>query len=161
MNKKKVYSFLEAKSKIEAWCAYQDRCHSEVYNKLRSYGLDDEDTNALISHLIEYNFLNEQRFADSYVSGRFRIKKWGKNKIVAHLKQKQVPQACITSALKQIEEEEYLETASYLAERKWKEKKGAPFEIKVKVQRFLASRGFEFDLIYKILENIEEKLSKE
>ena len=155
MEKGNKTSFLEAKNKIEAWCAYRDRCHSEVFQKLRDYGLDDEDANALVSHLIEYEFLNEQRFADSYVSGRVRIKKWGRNKIIANLKQKQVPKVCIDSALKTIDEEEYLNHLQGLAERKWKEKTGNTFERKVKTQTFLAGKGYEYDLIYKVLEDIE------
>src|SRR5690554_2995744 len=134
MNGEDKYSFLEAKQKIEAWCAYRDRCHHEVYNKLRDYGLDDEDTNALLSHLIEFQFLNEQRFADSFVSGKHRIKKWGRNKIIAHLKQKRIPARCIQEALKEINHEEYLKVMYSLASQKWKEKKGTDFEIKVKVQ---------------------------
>lgn len=155
MEKGVKYSFLEAKQKIEAWCAYQDRCHSEVYKKIRNYGLDDEDTNALISHLIEYNFLNEQRFADSFVSGKNRIKKWGRQKIAAHLKQKFVPKVCIDEALKTIDETSYNQQLQELATRKWKEKKGTTFEIKVKVQRYLISKGYEYELIYNVLEEIE------
>lgn len=149
------YSFLEAKQKIEAWCAYQDRCHKEVYNKLRTYGLDDEDTNALISHLIEYQFLDEQRYAESFVSGKYRIKKWGRIKIKAYLKQKNVPQVCINKALNTIDEDLYIENLKVLAERKWKEKKGSEFEKKVKVQQFLSSRGYEFDLIHDVLNTNE------
>lgn len=149
------YTFLQAKQKIEAWCAYQDRCHYEVYNKLKDFELDDEDTNALISHLIEYSFLNEQRFADSYVSGKFRIKKWGRNKITAHLKQKRVPQKCIDDALKTIDESDYQQQLYKLASKKWKEKKGTVFEIKVKTQRFLSSKGYEYELIYNVLDVLE------
>ncbi|HLV40910.1 MAG TPA: regulatory protein RecX [Brumimicrobium sp.] len=152
------YSFLEAKQKIEAWCAYQDRCHSEVYKKLRDYGMDDEDTNALISHLISFQFLDEQRFAESFVSGKHRIKKWGKNKIIAHLKQKNIPKRCIDDAIKTIDEELYLEHLRNLAARKWKEKKGSTFEIKVKVQRFLVGKGYEFELIYNVLDDIENQI---
>jgi|SRR5690554_1190223 len=157
MAKEEKYSFLEAKQKIEAWCAYRDRCHHEVYNKLRDFGLDDEDTNALLSHLIEYQFLDEQRFADSFVSGKHRMKKWGRNKIVAHLKQKRIPSKCIESALKEIDPDEYYSTLCDLAERKWKSKIGSDFEIKIKVQRYLANKGYEFDLIYSALEDLEKK----
>jgi regulatory protein len=158
MNQEGKLSFLDAKHKIEAWCAYRDRCHHEVYNKLRDYGIDDEDTNALLSHLVEYQFLNEQRFAESFVSGKQRIKKWGKNKIIAHLKQKRIPTKCIQDALKEIDQEEYLKTLHSLALQKWKSKRGTDFEIKIKVQRFLASKGYEFDLIYNALEDIENDL---
>ncbi|PKR79914.1 RecX family transcriptional regulator [Brumimicrobium salinarum] len=159
MEGNKKYSFLEAKHKIEAWCAYQDRCHSEVYKKLRNYGLDDEDTNALISHLISYQFLDEQRFAESFVSGKHRIKKWGRNKIVAHLKQKGIPQYCINKGLETIDKEEYFESLVHIAERKWAEKKGTTFEKKVKTQRYLANKGYEFDLIYSVLSDLENQES--
>lgn len=148
-------SFLEAKQKIEAWCAYQDRCHYDVSKKLRDYGLNDEDTNALLSHLVTYNFLDEQRFAESFVSGKHRIKKWGRNKIIAHLKQKHVTQRCINEGLKEINADEYMVVLKDLAARKWKEKKGNSFEKKVKVQRYLAGKGYEFDLIYQVLEDFE------
>lgn len=157
MGKGVTYSFLEAKQKIEAWCAYQDRCHSEVYKKIRNYGLNDEDTNALLSHLIQYNFLNEQRFANSFVSGKSNIKKWGRNKIKAHLKQKQIPSACIDEALNTIDETTYREQISALAIKKWKEKKGTPFEKKVKVQRYLVGKGYENEIIYNVLEEIENR----
>lgn len=156
MNKQNKISFLDAKNKIEAWCAYRDRCHSEVYEKLKGFGLDDEDTNALIAHLIEYDFLNEQRFADSFVSGRVRIKKWGKNKIIAHLKQKNIPKVCIESALKTINEEEYLHHLESLAQKKWEASKGTPFEKKVKTQRYLISKGYEYDLVYETLDALEK-----
>jgi regulatory protein len=155
MNQEQQYSFLEVKHKIEQWCAYRDRCHKEVYEKLRKYGLDDEDTSALISHLIEYKFLDEQRFADSFVSGKYRIKKWGRIKISSHLKQKDIPSPCIKSALKTIDEEQYYENLKSLATKKWNEKSGTSFERKVKVQRFLAGRGYEFDLMNDILSDLE------
>ena len=160
MDKKQDYSFLEVKHKIEQWCAYRDRCHKEVYEKLRKYGLDDEDTNALISHLIEYKFLDEQRFANSYVSGKYRLKKWGKRKISMHLKQKDIPKRIIDSALSTIDEEVYYQNLETLAERKWREKKGTSFEKKVKTQRFLAGKGYDFDLIHEVLEDLENQQNR-
>ncbi|MDX1652168.1 MAG: regulatory protein RecX [Brumimicrobium sp.] len=153
----KEYTFLEAKQKIEAWCAYRDRCHSEVSQKLREMGLDGEDTNALISHLIEYRFVDEQRFADSFVSGKYRIKRWGKHKILAHLRQKHVPEPCINAALKQIDDDEYMSNLYNLASKKWKEKRGTSFEKKAKVQQFLSSKGYEFDLILDVIKSVESE----
>lgn len=157
MNQDEQYSFLEVKHKIEQWCAYRDRCHKEVYDKLRKYGLDDEDTNALIAHLIEYQFLDEQRYAESFVSGKYRIKRWGKKKIYMHLRQKDVPKRIIESALATIDEKVYRENIETLAEKKWEEKKGNHFERKVKVQRFLAGRGYDFELIHQVLDDLENQ----
>jgi regulatory protein len=154
MNQERQYSFLEIKQKIEHWCAYSDRCHKDVYEKLRKYGLDLEDTNALIAHLIEFKFLDEQRYADSFVSGKYKIKKWGRKKIAAHLKQKDVPAVCIKSALESIDLETYLKNLEKLAIKKWKEKTGTAFEKKIKVQRFLAGKGYEYELIMNILDDL-------
>jgi regulatory protein len=154
MNQERQYSFLEIKHKIEHWCAYSDRCHKDVFEKLRKYGLDMEDTNALIAHLIEFKFLDEQRFADSFVSGKYRIKKWGRKKIAAHLKQKDIPRVCITSALETIDLEVYLEHLKKLAFNKWREKEGTTFEKRVKVQRFLAGKGYEYELINNVLDDL-------
>jgi regulatory protein len=159
MNQERQYSFLEIKHKIEHWCAYSDRCHKDVFEKLRNYGLDMEDTNALIAHLIEYSFLDEQRFADSFVSGKYRIKKWGRKKITAHLKQKDVPVVCIKSALESINLETYQKNLEKLAFNKWQEKTGTTFEKRVKVQRFLAGKGYEYDLINNVLDDLISQIN--
>lgn len=153
-NSEHTYSFLEAKQKIEAWCAYQERAQLEVEKKLREYGLDSEDTHALISDLISNNFLNEQRFASAFTSGKVRIKRWGRRKIYNQLLQKQVGKNIISEAFKEIDLNLYLENLTYLAQRKFTEAKGTLFERKVKTARFLTGKGYEFDLIQDVLEHL-------
>lgn len=153
-NSEHTYSFLEAKQKIEAWCAYQERAQSEVEKKLREYGLDAEDTYALISDLITNNFLNEQRFASAFTSGKVRIKRWGRRKIYNQLLQKQVAKIIIQEAFNEIDLDIYQENLSFLAQRKFDEAKGTLFERKVKTARFLTGKGYEFDLIQDVLEHL-------
>ncbi len=153
-NSEHTYSFLEAKQKIEAWCAYQERAQSEVEKKLREYGLDTEDTYALISDLITNNFLNEQRFASAFTSGKVRIKRWGRKKIYNQLLQKHVAKIIIQEAFNEIDLDIYQENLTYLAQRKFTETKGTLFERKVKTARFLAGKGYEFDLIQDVLEHL-------
>ena len=119
---KKTESFTldEAKKKIENYCAYQDRCHKEVANKLREMGMIPRAIDQIIGHLIQENFLNEERFAKSYARGKFNIKKWGKKRIVNELKMRDISKYNITSALKEIDENEYLNTLNLLAEKKLK-----------------------------------------
>lgn len=144
----KKYSFLEAKAKIEYFCAYQERCHSEVQSKLYDYGMDGEQVANLTADLIINNFLNEERFAEAFVSGKFRIKRWGKRKIILHLKQKNVSAYSINKAIKSIEEESYLEAINSLILKKYAEQtKGTKWEKRKKVTAFLISKGFEPDLV--------------
>ena len=78
MNSGRKYSLLEAKTKLEALCAYQERCSQELDRKMRTWGLDQEDRDALLADLISNNFLSEERFAEAYVSGKVNIKRWWK-----------------------------------------------------------------------------------
>lgn len=149
------FSFLQAKHKIESFCAYQDRCHYEVSTRLAQWGIVGEQKDQIIADLIVNRFLDEERFAESYVSGKFRIKKWGKIKIRQHLKSKFVPDYCIKKALSQIDGDEYFLTIKQLAQKKSNDLKGEKdsYAKKVKIMRFLASKGYEQDLIFDALED--------
>jgi regulatory protein len=155
-NSEHKYSFLEAKQKIEAWCAYQERAQSEVEKKLRDFGLDTEDTFSLLSDLISNNFLNEQRFASAFTSGKVNIKRWGRRKIYNHLLQKQVAKNVIDVAFKEIDLDVYQNNLNFLAQRKFTESKGTQFERKAKTARFLTGKGYEFDLIQDALDRLED-----
>ncbi len=147
MSQKLTYS--EAKLKIEHWCAYQERCQYEVNLKLQSYGLLLEERDSLISDLISNRFVDEERFAEAFVSGKFRIKRWGKVKIKQHLKQKFISNYSIQKALNTIEKEDYFKTAFSLVEKKNREldKVKNAFERKTKIHAYLASKGYEFEVI--------------
>lgn len=143
------YSFLEAKSKLESLCAYQERCQFEINQKLISWNFKIEQRDQLISDLISNNFINEQRFAEAFVSGKFRIKKWGRIKITSHLKQKHISNYSIQKGIKEIDLDEYWETIVKLASKKKIElefKKGDIWDKKSKVFRFLQSKGYETDI---------------
>lgn len=148
------YSLLEAKTKIEAWCAYQERCDQDLRIKLQSWNMSSEHINILISDLISNNFLSEERFAEAYVSGKFRIKKWGRIKIKNHLKQKNISEYSINKGLSQIDEREYKETLKSLFESKSRLTNGnSEWDKKAKIQRYLHSKGYESELIFQVLKD--------
>lgn len=157
MKKDLKYSFLKAKDKIEAYCAYQERCHDEVNKKLMSWGVDQEDRDALMANLIENNFLNEERYAFAYVSGKINIKKWGKRKVQFGLKAKKIPDYLISKALLDVDEDTYLNNLMSIAEKKWSEKNGNTYQKKAKVSAYLYQRGYEGELVSGVLKNIIEK----
>lgn len=142
--------------KIKQYCAYQERCHSEVRTKLYSFGLNKKEVDELTSVLITENYLNEERFAIHYAGGKFRMKHWGKNKIKQSLKLKQVSDYCIKKALKEIDDLEYEKTFQKLAEQKLKtlKKEKNTFVRKRKLQDFLLQKGFETDLIREAVNGI-------
>jgi regulatory protein len=146
------HSFLEAKLKIESFCAYQERCDHDVRQKLYEWRLSTDDVNALISHLIVNNYLNEERFAEAYVSGKFRIKKWGRVKIRQQLKLKKISLYSINKAFLQIDDKEYIQTAKDLVASKSRLIKSKNQWDKLnKLKRYLASKGYETELVHEIV----------
>ena len=153
------YSLLEAKSKLEALCAYQERCSFDLQKKMNSWGLDRDTQDRLLADLITNNFLNEQRFAEAFVSGKVRIKRWGRIKIRIELKKKMISDYSIKKGLEQIDGDEYWKNLTHLADRKWEDlkKEKDQFKRKGKLFRFLASKGYESDLIQMAIEELENQ----
>ncbi|ADV48420.1 RecX family transcriptional regulator [Cellulophaga sp. E16_2] len=151
------YTIDEARKKLESYCAYQDRCHKEVNQKLRDMGMIPSAIDQVINSLIQENFLNEERFSKSFARGKFRIKKWGKRRITNELKQRNISKYNITSALKEIDENDYLETLELLAQKRL----DAISEKNIQKRRkkladYLLYRGWESHLVYeKITELIK------
>ncbi len=153
---KKYLTKEQALQKLKHYCAYQERSHHEVKQKLYDLGVWKSEHDQIIATLIEENYLNEERFAIAFASGKFRIKQWGRVKIKYELKQKKVSEYCIKKALKQIEEEEYLEVLSRLAKEKYASLKSEQYLVrKKKTMDYLMGKGFEMELIRGVLEKKE------
>ena len=154
--KKSTYCSLEeATQKLEYYCSYQDRCHKEVEEKLRSLNMISQASEQIIGHLIEHNFLNEERFACSFARGKHRIKHWGKIRIINELKFRKISKYNIDSALKEISLEEYSTTFHQLSERHWKSIKESNLnKKKKKFCDFLLRKGFESQLIYEKMNDL-------
>jgi regulatory protein len=155
---KKYWSLAEAKVRIASFCAYQERYQQEVRNKLHERGIYGEDAEELIAYMINEGFLNEERFAQAFVRGKFRIKKWGRNKILQELKFRQISPYCIKSGMKEIEADEYWETLIQLVDKKASLiKESDDFKKRYKIHQYLLGRGFENDLIQNAIETIFSK----
>jgi regulatory protein len=152
------YSFEQALVKMEAWCAYQDRCLFEVQNKLQTWNIESSIQEKIIEKLILNRFLDEKRFVESFISGKVRIKRWGRIKIKHHLFQKQIDKKIIELGLKNIDQEIYWDNLVALATRKSSEIKSKEnlWKAKQKVMIYLASKGYEQDLIYDAVNEINQ-----
>ena len=149
MNHTKSYTLTEATKKIERYCAYQERCHKEVTEKLKRMNMIPEAIDQILGHLIQENFLNEERFAKTFARGKFNIKKWGANRIVRELKFRDISAYNIKSALAEIQDEDYLTTFDELARKRLSQiKETNPFKKKKKLADYLLYRGWESHLVY-------------
>lgn len=153
---KEIFSIKEAIQKIEHYCAYQERCHEEVEQKLRSMKMDSDEIDRIITHLINDNFLNEERFACSFARGKHRIKHWGKIRITNELKFRGINQTLINIALKEISPEEYYSTFDALANRNWESiQESNSMKKRKKFCDFMLRRGFESNLVYEKVRDLE------
>lgn len=156
----KSYTVAEAQKKLEQYCAYQERCHEEVIQKLKSLNMIPQAIDSIIGHLLEHNFLNEERFARSFARGKFRIKHWGKVRIVRELKARQISRYNIDAALKEIDEEEYIAAFNDLASKQWDFiRESNLLKKKKKVFDFLMRKGFENQLIYAKITYLSDRLT--
>ncbi len=154
-NPKKYLSKAECLSKLQRYCAYQDRCHKEVRSKLLKLGIYGDDLEEIMASLISDNYLNEERFAKSFARGKFRIRQWGRNRIQLELKRRDISEYCITKAMQEIDEETYLRTLKAVIEKKailLKIKEADSFKRKAKLAKFAIGKGYESSLVWKILE---------
>ena len=160
MLRKKSLTKEQAYQKLRHYCAYQDRCHSEVKTKAYSFGLRKPDVEELTSKLIEENCLNEERFAKAFAGGKFRIKQWGRIKIRSELKNKQISNYCIVAALDEIDDRKYKETLHRLAVKRWNSIKGAGTNLFVKMTKtrdHLLLKGYEANLVAIEIRTLAEK----
>ncbi len=154
MNRPIIIDFKIALEKAARYCAYQERCQWDLGRKLKDWNIDPELHDDIIVEMIQQNFINEERYASSFVSGKINIKKWGRKKIRLELQQRQISNYSINKALESIDEEKYIVNL-----RHWIEKKtesmvaNSSYERRAKLFHYLLSKGFESNLINEELNN--------
>src|SRR5687768_2483411 len=156
MLEKKRFTKEQALQKIRHYTAYQERCHQEVKDKLFSFGLYSKDVDAILASLIEDNYLNEERFAQLYAGGKFRMRQWGRIRIRYELKQKRVSEYCIRKALQAIPEDDYINTLKKIAAKKWTTlvAEKSKFSRKARAMDYLIRKGYELELCRSVIEQL-------
>ena len=145
---KKALTPEQTLQKLRHYCAYQERCHQEVRDKLFQLGCSSRQHDELISSLIEDDYLNEERFAVAFAGGKWRVKQWGRTRIKYELQQRKVSAYCIRKALAEIEEEDYEKVLLQLAQKKYELLKKDQYIIrKKKTTDYLVAKGFESELV--------------
>lgn len=154
-SEQKSYTVKEATLKLMQFCAYRDRSHKEVEEKLKKMRMIPAAQEQIIIKLMQENFLNEERFARSFVRGKFRIKKWGRIKIKQELKAREISSPIIKLAMEEIEEDNYYQTLLDLATKKIRLINEADnYKKKSKLNNFLLQKGYESHLVFQATEEI-------
>ena len=145
----------EIEGKLQYYCSYQDRCHKEVTEKLKTFNVKQHESNQIISNLINDNYLNESRFSESFVRGKFKIKNWGKIRIISELKRRNISPYNITLGLKEVEDQDYLNKFEEIFKKKLSSLNNLSSDVKKKkIISYLQYRGWESNLIYSKINEI-------
>lgn len=153
--KTKRHTPKEAKLKAANFCVYQERSQKEVRNKLYDMGLYPDEVEEILSDLITDNYINEERFAKAYVGGKFRVKKWGRKKILVGLGPHQLSSYCIKKGLAEIDEEDYIQTLEALIVKKAESlNESDSFKKRNKIASNVMYRGFEPDLVWDAIKRL-------
>jgi len=148
----------QALQKLKHYCTYQERSHYEVKQKLYELGVRTNDHDEIIASLIDEDYLNEERFAIQFAGGKFRMKQWGKKKILYALREKKVSDYSIKKALAEINEDDYLVVLKKLAEEKYNLLKDEqPMDRKKKTIDYLIQKGYEYENVNNLLSSLTEK----
>ena len=148
----KQYSEPEALNKAAAYCTLTERCTAEVNAKLVAWGMASAARQRIIERLVDEKFIDERRYCRAFVNDKMRFSHWGRIKISAKLKEKELPAEEIANALAGIDEEEYADILQKILKSKRREiGKSDDYQTRLKLLRFATSRGFEYPLILKLL----------
>lgn len=151
----KSYTVKEATLKLMQFCAYRDRSHNEVEKKLKEMRMIPAACEEIIIKLMQEDFLNEERFARSFVRGKFRIKKWGRIRIKQELKFREISSPIVKLALSEIKDEDYLSTLYELAEKKMQLlSEPDTFKKRKKLTDYLLRKGYESHLVFEVTEEL-------
>lgn len=137
--------------KIEYFCNYQERCFKDVENKLNNFPLIPDAKEKIILHIIENKLVDEERFAKSFARGKHNYKNWGRNRIINELKLRDISKKNIDTALKEIDQDVYLENFDKLSIKIWESIKEKGQKRKKKFVDYLSRKGFENHLIFEKL----------
>ena len=145
----------QAFSKAAALCSRAEKSPGSIQNKLEQWSLSPEEAEPVMQQLFQHHFLDEERFACSYVRDKFRFNQWGRVKIAYHLRAERISSSAIQKALEELDDESYYESLKEIMKEKLRKTKGAnSYDLKAKIFRFAQSRGFEQDLIFSVYKEL-------
>lgn len=152
---RKPISPTAALNKAAALCARSEQASGDIYAKLTGWGLTTEEADGVMKQLISENYINDERYARAYCRDKMRFNGWGRIKVAFMLKSKGIGKSHIEAVLAEVNEEEYIATLRRLLQAKWRDVRGKePMQARASMMRFAASRGFEPNVFYPIIDEV-------
>ncbi len=156
---KKKYTYLQVIEKAERYCAVQERCKQDIVTKCFEWQLEKTLHEQVLVHLVQHDYINEERFANAYVRSKFNFKNRGRNKLLYELRMRKIDEQIIQMALSQIEKDNYQEKILKLIQVKLRSLKKYDFKNKkLKLIQYLIQKGYEYDIIKQVLDQKEVQL---
>ena len=154
---KSNYDIKNLIEQLKSYCAIQERCSNDIVTKMKSWRITNKNQNKILEILIQEDFINDKRYSKSFCRGKFRIKKWGKIKIVNELKRKNINTTTIISSLNEISDMDY----SKELDTQFNKKKQSIttlnyYEKKKKIANYLIGKGYESNLVWEKLRELKE-----
>lgn len=148
----------EAKQKAGRFCAFRERSPNELFEKIQSWGIAEEEAAQLVVELSKEGFVDEQRFANAYCNDKFEFNSWGKQKIKANIYSHKLSEDVVHAALNRIDPDKYFVRLTELAKAKWEKLEGDDdFKRKQKTLAYLVSKGYEQDLIWTAINSLAKE----
>ena len=139
--------------KVLRYCAYQDRCVQEVRKKLATFDMPDSEKERFVKLLVDEGYLDDERYASTFVRSKIHLKKWGVNKIRMALKMKGISDEIISNALSEIDPEIYREELIKVLKAK-KINETDPYKRRAKLAQYAMQKGYEPGLVWETIRQL-------
>ena len=148
-------------AKMRRWCAMQERCTVEVKIRSAANGIPEANTKKIIAQLKDEGFINEERFAKLYAGGKFRNKKWGRDRIIGELRARQISEEDIKMGLSEIDEEQYRKNIVEMVEKKIATTDHSnPVLFKHRLSKPVITKGYEADMVFEVIDELMKEKEK-
>ncbi len=152
---RKTYSPQEALARLQDLCSRSEKCIYDIRQKLITWNISSTDADNIVTKLLTDKFVDEQRYANAYVREKLNIAKWGVQKIARSLSAKRIPTEVIRTALQELNPQNYeSELLNLLKKKKQSIKADSERAYKDKLLRFALSRGYEYELCYRLINGL-------
>lgn len=140
--------------KVLRYCAYQDRCTQEVRTKLATFDMPNPEKDKIVKLLVDEGYLDDARYASTFVRSKIHLKKWGVNKIKMALKIKGISDEIISNALSEIDPGIYREELIKVLKAK-KINELDPYKRKAKLAQYAMQKGYEPSLVWDVIRHFD------